>query len=258
MIPGDEILGRRVTRRVAMDSTGRTSLDEFVKRLRELVADNVAGSTQLMTRFNEFVREASQAASTGRAGDRTDAQAILSRLLDFHLASYQVVSAQSLAVLNGLLSAAESTLLPKAAPAPDVRATPAPRAELKLSGRPGERPTTGFVIENHFDRAASVTFESTELIPTTGPALPSSVVSFEPATLVIAPRRQVVVQAAVAITTDFVVGQTYTTTIRLRGFEAKEVGLSVTVLPPAEAASPPSPSPKPPKPAKKRRSRGTK
>lgn len=237
---------------VSTGRSGRISPDELAKRLKELIANNVAGSTQLVTRFSDLVREVSQAVSTGRAGEQTDVTTLLSRWLDFNLASYSVMSAQSLAFLNGLLSAAESTLLPRAAPAPEARAAPAPRVELRLSGRPGERPTTGFMIENHFDRPLSVTFESAELIPAAGPALPASLVSFEPATLVIAPREQRVVQAAVTITTGFVVGQTYTTTIRLLGFEAKEMGLSVFILPPAEAA-PSVPSPEPPKSAKKQR-----
>jgi hypothetical protein len=65
-----------------------------------------------------------------------------------------------------------------------------------------------------------------------------------------------VVQATVAITTDFEVGQTYTATIRLVGYEAKEVGLSVTVLPPTHVTSDRSPQPR--KSAKERRPRDNK
>lgn len=239
----------------ARGPSGRTSPDEFVERLKELVAANVAGSTQLVTRFSDVVREVSRAVDTGRAGERTGAEALLSRWLDFNLASYSVVSAQGLALLNGLLSAAESTLIPKATPKADGRATPAPRVELRMSGRHAERATTGFVVENHFDRPLAVTFEATDLVPKTGASLPASLVSFEPTTLMLEPRGQGVVQAAVTITAAFEVGQTYTTTIRLLGFEAKEVGLAITVLPPADAAVPSTPSPKSRKAAKKRRPR---
>lgn len=237
--------------------SGRTSPDEFVERLKGLVATNLAENTQLVIRFSDFVREALQAVGT-RGGERSDPEALLSRWLDFNLASYSVVSGQSLRLLNGLLSAAENTFVPKAPPAPDAGVTPSPRVELRLSGRHGERATTGFVVENHFDRSLAVTFESADLVPTAGASLAASLVSFEPTTLVIAPRGQGVVQVAVTITTDLVVGQTYTTTIRLLGFEAKEVGLSVTVLPSADAAAPSGPSPKRRKSAKKRRSRATK
>ncbi len=240
--------------------SGRISPDEFVERLKEIVAANVAGSTQLVTRFGDFVRKASQEVGDARPGERPDAEALLTRWLDFNLASYSVVSAQGLALLNDLLFATESTLLPTAPPAPDARATPSPRVELQLAGRHGERATTGFVIENHFDRPLDLTFESTDLVPMAGASLPASLLSFEPTALVIGPRGQGVVQAAVTITADFVVGQTYTATIRMRGFEGTDVGLSVTILP-TDAAGPSGPSPKPRKSrksAKKRRSRGTK
>jgi hypothetical protein len=245
-----------------MDSTGhsgRTTPDEFVERLKELVAANVAGSTQLVTRLSDLVREASQAVTTESAGERPNAELLLSRWLDFNLASYSVVSAQSLALLNGLISAAERTLIPKApSPATPKGTTPTPRVELRLSGRYGERATTSFVIENNFDRPVAVTFEATELVPTAGASLPASLVSFQPTTIVLEPRGQAVVQAAVTITTDFQVGETYTTTIRLLGFEKKELGLSVTILPPPDDAVASRPSPAARKSGKKRRSRAAK
>jgi hypothetical protein len=220
---------------VSTGRSGRISADEFLARLKELVAANVAGNTQLATRLRDFIQEVLKAVGTDPAGERTDAEALLSRWLDFNLASYSVVSNNALSLLNGLLSAAESTLIPKAAAA---RPFPAPRVELRLSGRHGERATSSFVLENFFDRPVAVTFEAADLVPDTGPPLPGSLVSLEPAPLVIPPRGQAVAQAAVSITPDFLVGQTYITTIRLLGFEAKEVGLSVTVLHPPHAHEP--------------------
>jgi hypothetical protein len=210
------------------------SSSEFVDRLKALVSANIAGNTQLVIRLSDFVRKASQAAGKKPVGERTDAQTLLARWLDFNLASYSVVSAGSLALLNDLLSAAENTLIPKDSPAPNPPfPSPAPPTELRLSGRHGERATSGFLLENRFDQPHAVAFECAELTPKTGPPLPASLVNFEPATLTIPPRGQAVVQAAVSITPDFVVGQTYTTTIRLLGFEAKELSLSITVLPSA-------------------------
>jgi hypothetical protein len=227
---------------VSSGRSGRISPDEFIARLNEIVAANIAGSTQLTNRFKDFIQEAIKADATESAGERMDAGALLSRWLDFNLASYSVMTTNSLALLNGLLTAAESTLIPKAAPAPAARPSSAPRVELRLFGRHGDRATSGFVLENHFDRPLSVTFESADLIPENGPPLPASLVSFEPATLVIPPRGQAVVYAAIGITRDFVVGQTYTTTLRLLGLEAKEDGLSVSVLPPADAHEPVRPA----------------
>jgi hypothetical protein len=234
------------------------SPEEFVRQLKELVAANVAGNAQLVTRFNEFIRDAAKAVGTGGAGEPRDAGALLTRWLDFNLAAYSVVSTNGLRLLNGLVSAAESTLIPKSPPPPEARRTPEPRVELQLSGRPGERVTSGFVVENHFDNPLAVTVECGELVPATGRSLPASLVTFERATLVIAPREKEVIRAAVAITSDFVVGQTYTTTIRLLGFQGKEVALSITVLPPAEAAKPSARAPRRIKRGEKRRPRSSK
>ena len=49
--------------------------DEFVERLRELIAANIAGSTQVVTRFSDFIQEAIKAVSSDPAGQRTDANA---------------------------------------------------------------------------------------------------------------------------------------------------------------------------------------
>jgi hypothetical protein len=231
---------------IDMTSKGRsegTSPDEFVERLKVLVGENIAGSRQLVTRLRNIVREADQAVSAGAAGDRTDPKELLFRWLDFNLASYSVVNTHGLALLNGLLSAAQGTLIPEPAAARQSHPAAAPRVDLRLSGRHGERAATGFVIENQFDEPLSVTFESSPLAPATGARLPASLVSFEPPTLVVEPRRQGVVQAVVTITSDFVVGQTYATTIRPLGFEAKELALSITILPVARGAGQSGPAP---------------
>jgi hypothetical protein len=221
------------------DSAGRKFPEGYFEQLRELAADNVAGSTKLFAHFNDFVRDAARTAEARRAGDsETDPATLLTRWLDFNLASYSVVSSHSLALANELISAAERTLLPKAPPAAESQSETAARLELRLSGQPGERVSSGFMVENNFDRPFAVTLECDDLKPSNGPALPASSVAFEPATLLIPPNGQGVVQASVSITADFLVGETYTTTIRLLGLQARQVGLAVRVLPAADKAEP--------------------
>jgi len=215
----------------ATDPSGRKSPEEFVEQLKELVATNIAGNAQLLTRLTSFVQEAVKSAGSGSREPLTGAT-LLSRWLDFNLASYSVVSTHSLAIMSGLLTAAEAALLPKGqsvSPRPGA----APRVELRLEGRPGDRVTSAFMVENHFDHPLEVSLASGDLVPASGAALPASLVTFEPATLSIGPRAQAVVQIVVTITREFAVGQTYLTVIRLVGLHAKEVGLAITVHPPA-------------------------
>jgi hypothetical protein len=222
-------------------TSGQKSLEEFGEQLKQLVAANLAGNAQLVTRLTNFIKDAATAVRADRPNEATDAAGLLSRWLEFNLKSYSVVSTHGLALLNELLSAAESALLAKAPPAAESIPKPQSRVELRLSGRPGERVTSGFAVENHFDHPLAITFECADLTPASGQSLPAALVEFEPANLMIPPHGEAVAQVAVVITRDFVVGQTYTTTIRLLGFDKKEVGLSITILPPVEIpnSSPP-------------------
>jgi hypothetical protein len=213
-----------------MDSTGsfgRMSPDEFLQRLKELVSKNIEGNTQLLLRFGDLLKDASAAVSSSARTGESNADVLLSRWLDFNLAVYSVVSTQGLVLLNELMNTAQSTLIPK----PPGRTTAAQRVELQLSGRRGERASTGFVIENLFSEPLAVTFESTALMPRDGPVLPASLVHFDPPTLSIEPRGQGIARIAVAITDEFLVGQTYTATIRPLGFGAKEIAFSLVILP---------------------------
>ena len=218
------------SRRSHLDNngSGQPSSDVFGERMNQILATTVAGNTRLLSRFNELVRNAQAGLGSGPAGQSADATALLSRWLDLNLASYSVVTTNGLALLNGLLSAAEEPAFSR----------PARQVGLRLEGRRGDRVTSAFAVENHFDRDVAVAFDCGELIPSTGKSLPGSLVTVEPADLAIAPRGEAVVQAAVTITPDFVLGQTYTTTIRLSGSQAKEIGFSLTILPPLKKMKP--------------------
>ena len=218
------------SRRSHLDNTGsgQPSSDVFGERMKQILATTVAGNTRLLGRFNELVRQEQTGLGPGPAGRSSDATVLLSRWLDFNLASYSVVTTNGLALLNGLLSAAEEAALPR----------PARQVELRLEGRHGDRVTSAFAVENHFERDVEVAFDCDELIPSTGKSFPGSLVTFEPADLAIAPRGEAVVYAAVTITPDFLIGQTYTTTIRLSGSQAKEIGFSLTILPTLKRTKP--------------------
>ena len=220
------------------DSGSSVFPPEHLRRLRDLAADNVAGNTRLLARLNDLARDAVRVAGRGTAD--ADGAKLLSRWLDFNLDSYAVVSRHGLALADELISVAEIALRPGVPPAPDPSGDPSSRPELRLTGRPGERVTSGFVVENNFDRPFDITAECDELRPAEGPPLPASLVSFDPPSQAIPARAEGTVSASVSITPEFLVGETYTTTIRLLGLPTREVGLSVTVLAPSDPAKPAS------------------
>ena len=232
---------------VSAGSPRQRTADDVIDQLKDILAANVSGNAQLVAHFNDLVRDISKEMGSGR---RPDPSELLSRWLDFNLASYSVVTKQSVALLDGLLEVARSTLIPSP-PATRVEADEQ-RVELRLSGRPGEKVATAFMIENLFDRQLEVSFECDDLQTDAGQSLSRSHVLFEPATLTIPAHEQAAGQVAVKIDKAFATDATYRTTIRLLGFPAKELGLSVSVLAPPEPDAAPQPRRKPARAAKRR------
>jgi hypothetical protein len=253
----------------------RKSPEAFVDELKSVLSANAAGNIELASRLNALVKEAALALQTSKEGPPPDSSELLSRMLDFQLAAYAVVTEHSLAILKGLITSAEQTLLDAAEPAVAVaRPGPQPRGPqrtsrtaprptgvsggMQLTGRRDETLTCPFLVENQYDRGLDVSFEADPLVPDNGPPLPARLISFEPATLVLPPRGQAVAQAHIRLTKDFTVGETYSTALHVLGFQCPPVQVAITVLAPKKAArqrtSPDSPA-KTPQPEAVRRAR---
>lgn len=227
MTPGDEGSGRRPP-------------ETYVEELKRLAANHVARNVELAARVSALAKEVTSSAASAPAATPAE---VLSRWLDFNVASYEALSTHSLALLDGLVAAAERTLLPssdfeRGEPVPAGAPGAADRVELRLSGRRGDRVVAPFMVENRYDRPLEVGFHAGELAADGGAPLPGTLVEFEPATVSLAPRSEAVVQAAVTITDAFAVGETYRTTIRLMGYQARDVALTISVLPPEKEAGP--------------------
>jgi hypothetical protein len=233
----------------------RKSPEAFVDELKSVLSANAAGNIQLASRLNALVKEAALALQASKERPPADSSELLSRVLDFQLAAYAVVTEHSLAILNGLITSAEQTLLEAAEPAaaaakpePEPRGTrrssrTAPRpaeaeatAGMQLTGRLDETLTCPFLVENKYDRALDVSFEADPLVPNQGPALPPRLISFEPAMLVLPSGGQAVAQAHIKLTQDFTVGETYSTALRVLGFQCPPVQVAISVLAPKKDA----------------------
>jgi hypothetical protein len=230
----------------------RKSPEVFIDELKSVLSANTAGNIELAGRLNALVKEAALALQPSRQRPPPDSSELLSRVLDFQLTAYAVVTEHSLAILNGLITSAERTLLDEAEPAPapdrptsrqeDVqdpsltvpRPGEASRA-MQLSGRRNETLTCPFLVENQYDRGLEVAFEAEPLVPRNGPPLPARLISFEPATLVLPPHGQAVANAHIKLTSDFTVGETYSTALHVLGFQCPPVHVAITVLAPKKA-----------------------
>ncbi len=216
-----------------MDHAEGKTASSFVNEFRSLVAKNFKGNMQIVSRLNELVRSAGAPSGPERQPRGGKQAALLTRLLDFNLASYEVMSSYTLDMLNELISAAEMSLLGRAAAA----AAPSPRVsgEIQAEVRQGERLKAPFVVENLHSDPVEISFEAGELTALDVPSVPASHIAFEPATFTLAPQQKAVVAALVDVSDLFVVGKTYRSSIRVLGFQGQEVRLALAVLPPAEA-----------------------
>lgn len=207
---------------------------ELVEELKALVAAHVAGSVELAARLNALVRKV----ASDPPAPAGDGGAVVSRLADLGIASYAELSKHTLALLGGLVGVAERALAPDAGePSGASRPKDAP-ADLQLSAAAGERATSSFLVENSYDQAVDVSFRADALVSAGHPDLPGTLVTFEPARLSILPRGSAVATAVVDVGSDFVLGATYTSTVRLLGFEGRALRLSLAVAPAAARPAP--------------------
>ena len=207
---------------------------ELVEELKALVATHVAGSVELAARLNALVRKA----ASDPPAPAGDGSAVVSRLAEMGIASYAELSKHTLALLGGLVGVAERALAPDAEePSADSAATDA-TADLHLAAGAGERATSSFLVENSYDQAVDVSFRADALVAPELPDLPGTQVTFEPARLSILPRGSAVATAVVDVGPDFVAGATYTSTVRLLGFEGRALRLSLAVAPAAARPAP--------------------
>lgn len=215
------------------ESTDKRTAPAFVNEFKALVEQNIRANMDLVSRVNELLKNAGQC--LGSRGQKSEGKqsALLMRLLDFNLASYEILSSGTLKMLNGLVSAAEAALLGKKTA---MAGDPSPKAcgEIQVEVRQGERLKAPFVVENQHKTPLDISFEAGALIAGDAPPLPSSHIAFEPASLTLDPQKKAIVFALIDVSSSFLAGKTYTSTIRVLGFQGQEVRLAIAILPPME------------------------
>lgn len=201
--------------------------ETFIEELKTLVTRNMEANTQLAARVSALVQQAS------KGGLPSNANELFSRWLDFNLTSATLLSSHSLEVMQGMVSAAERSLVGGVAdtPPPIVESPPRHDAPIDLHTRgvPGETVRAPFLIANEYDRPLEVSFEASALGSASGDVIPAEQVAFEPAALTLH-RGQQVVQAAITISPKAHPGETYRGEIRIKGYQARTIILAVTVL----------------------------
>jgi hypothetical protein len=215
----------------------RKSPEALIDDLKTIVAANVAGNMELLARVGTLLSHAGQVISALPLGRPPDGSAIVTRGIDLTLASTAIVSEHTLAMLNDLVSVAERTLaaLPQSSATHDE--PPEPQTPVRLEGRRGERVAGQFAVDNQYDCPVQVSFGLGALTAAQAPPIPAARIALDPVSLVIGPQASQIVDVTIDITEEFVVGQTYTTTVRVVGFRAPDILVHLAVLGPNEQSN---------------------
>lgn len=211
---------------------GRTNPQALVEELKELLAKSIQGNAQLSNRIYGLVKEAAKEADAGRRGRKLpQGRELLTGWLHLNLAYYSLLTDHGLAFLNDLVTATENTLGIKATEGRENQTAAKHRVEISVNAQQGEKVTAPFLVENHYPHTVEASFQASDLVSLKGDALPAKQVAFDPPTLTLQPRGKSIVHAVVDVTREFKVGETYCTTIKLVGFQTKEISLLITILP---------------------------
>lgn len=210
------------------DSVSGTLLTE----LQLLLTKNVSENVKLISRIGNLVVETVKTAKTGDTENRSGKTTLLNRWLDFNLASCDILSTHTLAMYKNVVSAAEKIMAGNKALPSDSKTPEAKPLEIQLKGRQGAKIKSRFLLENHNDYQYDISFEAGELASLNGNVITASRIKFEPAVISLKPKEQVVITIAVDLKDDFVVGETYFSTVQMHGFSTKEIIVSITILPP--------------------------
>jgi hypothetical protein len=222
---------------MVQEPLNRKSPEALLDEVKALVSANMAGNAQLLSRVVTLLSNTRHRMAAAPPGRPPDPSAILGQGLELTLESWAIVNQHTQAMLKDLVSAAERRLAvgPGLAAVHDKPLEQQP--PLRLEGRQGERVSGRFAVENEYDCPVQVSFAVSGLTPAQGSPLPATHVTLDPVRLIIGPRASLLVAATLDITEDFVVGQTYTATIRVVGFRASDILLQVTVLGPRGRAN---------------------
>jgi hypothetical protein len=215
------------------------STKSVVEELKTLLEKNIEGNVRLFGRLRDLAREATEQLG-GKPGKRglPSGSELFGRWLDLNLAYYSLLTDHGLAFLDDFLGAAEGAFNVRPAAPQAAEAVRADRAEITMTARQGETATAPFLVENHHPGALDLSFEAGEFVSTGGEAIQEGRVTFDPESLVLQPEKRAVVNVIAKVTPDFKVGQTYVSTIKVLGFENREIVLSLTVLPPLKVKQP--------------------
>jgi hypothetical protein len=208
--------------------------EEIVRDLKAVMAHALAGNLEVVARVRDLV--GALVSDPPKISDAVrDPRALVNRWLDFNIASLRILTEHSIDALNGVVSVAESSLnasrRSSAASAGSHSGTERPEpVELRLEGPRGVRASASFQLENFYNHPLEVTFEAEPLIAPGHEPIGAAAIEIAPQLVQLPARGRQVVSVSVTLGERFSPGAVYEGNVRIVGFEARSLHLSVRVL----------------------------
>jgi hypothetical protein len=208
--------------------------EELVKDLKAVMAHALAGNLEVVARVRDLV--GGLVSDSPKISDAVrDPRALVSRWLDFNIASLRIITEHSIEALNGIVSVAEANLSTSprrsaASAGSRSEARDAEPVELLLEGRRGARASASFQLENFYNHPLEITFEAEPLIAPGRLPIAASAIEIEPEVAQLPPRGRQVVSVSVTLGEAFALGSVYEARVRIVGFEARLLHVVVRVI----------------------------
>ena len=202
---------------------------ELRGQVSRLLANKVRADVKSLETNGLLSRQLLQAAARSQRGDAPVNGAALRAVVKEHLDFYESLVNQTLA-FNQRLAERLHGLGAPVEPAP-AQATMRLQAPLHSTVR------AAFRLENNRDVAIVVGFEITPFVSEAGSGIVSTDVAFDPPTAELKPGQETKIEMSIAVAAGFAPGTTYLATVSVKGLEATQLLVRLTVQPAATDAA---------------------
>jgi hypothetical protein len=208
-----------------------TDTKELSDKFQALVSKSFKDNAELFKRFTTLYTDGAKEFSSGLKGEpRQEIGASLTKLAELNIAYWSAAANHSLAFGRDVASAYEKAFgLKDTTPAES-------KIEITVSARLGARASAAFQLENKVSDTLNVSLSAGDIRSPGGEVVKAVPVTFNPATLSLAPKAQAVVQVSLDVPDDWRVGAVYTLPVKLAGFPSKEIFIRLHIGPPSAGA----------------------
>jgi len=194
---------------------------ELRSQVSRLLSNKVRADIKSLETNSLLSRRLVELAARSKNGEDQAERSALRGLIKEHLDFYDLLLNQTLAFNQRLTERLNGLGAP--AHAPDSVVT------MSLAAPPDSLVRSPFRLENNRSTPISIGFEVTPFVSESGNSIVSAEVAFDPPSLELKPGQEGRIELVLAVTHDFVPGNTYLATVTVKGLEATQLLLRLHV-----------------------------